>query len=639
MLYGNLEEIVGDIETDGFKPTKIWCACAKNVDTGSEWSLTSYEKMISFFSDESKVFIFHNGLSYDKPVLERILGIKIKAKFIDTLGLSWYLYPTRHLHGLESWGEYFGIPKPLVDDWENLSIEEYVHRCEEDVKINVMLWEKIKSDLVKLYKDKDYMKAVDYINFKMECAALQEKSKWKLNVVAAEDLVQFFNNKIEDSKNTLLSVMPKVAVKAKKKRPAKPFKKDGSLSASGLDWKQFTEERGYPFDYAGEIEYIKGYAEPNGGSHSQVKDWLFSLGWNPTIYAYKRNKETGEVKKIEQIKDKDTGELCADIKRLIEVQPELQVLEDLSVLSHRKSVVEGFLADVDEDGFVTARIQGFTNTLRFRHKVCLNIPSLRKPYGKELRGLLMASSEDAELMGADMSSLEDRTKQHYMWDYDPDYVKEMMTPDFDPHLLIAGEAGLVTEEEIMAYKKMDRDGLSSIDIGGNLYFKKTIAQKRHAGKSTNYSSTYGAGGATIARAAGVSEQLGKKLHTAYWKKNWSLKKIAEDCLVKQELGVKWLWNPVAKMWYWLKADKDKFSTLNQGTGTYCFDMWIKEVLSKRYQLTAQFHDEGVWEIKVGYRTQAEKLLKDAVARVNEQLKLNRDLDVGVQFGRNYSEIH
>lgn len=638
MLY-DLEEVVCDIETDGLHPTKIWCACTHNVDNGSEHSLTSYKNMADFFSNPNMVLIIHNGLSYDKPALEKLLGISVKAKVIDTLGLSWYLYPNRAKHGLAAWGGDLGVAKPEIEDWENLSIEEYVHRCEEDVKINLLLWEKIKNDLGKLYGKMNYIQAIDYINFKMECAALQEKCKWKLNVPEAEKLVSMFEQKIEESKITLNAVMPKVAIKAKKKRPAKPFKKDGSLSVSGVEWKVFAEERGYSFDYAGEIEYIKGYSEPNGGSHTQIKDWLYSLGWEPETFAYKRNKETGEVKKIEQVRDKDTGELCPSVVKLIEAQPELKVLEDLSVLSHRKSVVQGFLDDVDADGFVVARIQGFTNTLRFRHKVCLNLPSLRKPYGKEIRGLLMARSDEWELMGADMASLEDRTKQHYMWEHDPKYVKEMMADGFDPHLLIAQEAGLLTQAESDAYKKMDKESLDQVTVDGVLYVKKKLALKRHAGKSCNYSSTYGAGGNTIARAAGVSPELGKQLHKAYWKKNWSLKKIADECLVQQCLDVKWLWNPVANMWYWLKTDKDKFSTLNQGTGTFCFDMWVKEVVSKRYQLTGQFHDELVVEVRKGYREQAEKLLKDAVRRVNANLMLNRELDVGVQFGDTYADIH
>ena len=51
------------------------------------------------------------------------------------------------------------------------------------------------------------------------------------------------------------------------------------------------------------------------------------------------------------------------------------------------------------------------------------------------------------------------------------------------------------------------------------------------------------------------------------------------------------------MWYSLRFDKDRFSTLNQGTGAYCFDTWVKYILSKRPQLTGQFHDEVILEIK------------------------------------------
>jgi len=33
------------------------------------------------------------------------------------------------------------------------------------------------------------------------------------------------------------------------------------------------------------------------------------------------------------------------------------------------------------------------------------------------------------------------------------------------------------------------------------------------------------------------------------------------------------------------------------------------------------------------------ILKDAVAKVNDELKLNRELDCSVDFGKDYSEIH
>ena len=46
-----------------------------------------------------------------------------------------------------------------------------------------------------------------------------------------------------------------------------------------------------------------------------------------------------------------------------------------------------------------------------------------------------------------MSSLEDTTKQHYMYFFDLEYVTQMRVPGFDPHLDVAVLSGLLTEEE------------------------------------------------------------------------------------------------------------------------------------------------------------------------------------------------
>jgi len=73
----------------------------------------------------------------------------------DTLGLSWVLFPERVRHGLDPWGEDLGVIKPKVTDWENLTYEEYKHRCQEDVQINWLLWQKIKGKLGELYEAQD----------------------------------------------------------------------------------------------------------------------------------------------------------------------------------------------------------------------------------------------------------------------------------------------------------------------------------------------------------------------------------------------------------------------------------------------------------------------------------------------------
>ena len=101
----------------------------------------------------------------------------------------------------------------------------------------------------------------------------------------------------------------------------------------------------------------------------------------------------------------------------------------------------------------------------------------------------------------------------------------------------------------------------------------------------------------------------------------------------------WLFNPVSKFWYTLRNERDVFSTLNQGTGVYCFDTWLGFVLKQIPQLTAQFHDEAVWEIKKGHREDMEKIILSALDKTNNKLKLNVTLGVDIQFGQSYAEIH
>jgi hypothetical protein len=479
-----------------------------------------------------------------------------------------------------------------------------------------------------------------HLNFKARCVAMQEKAKWQIDVPAAQEAEVMLQAKYDEAVRALEVNMPQVPEYVTRKRPQKPFKVNGELSEAGKRYKGYVEEYvdpkeyhyGDPMDYMLDIKTVKGWNAPNPGSHAQVKAWLFSLGWEPLTFKHKRDKVTNEVKQIPQVKNPDTEELCESIVMLAEEYPELEYLKDFSVVKHRLGVVKGLLRDMDENGRVQATIKGLTNTLRMRHRECVNIPSPRKPFGKLIRSLFITHNDKTELCGSDMSSLEDRTKQHYMWKHDPEYVKDMQVPGFDPHLDMAIAAGLMSVEDADWYRNATEEDQHTARYAA-------LAKIRHGGKSTNYSATYGAKGPTIARAAGVPEEQGEKLYDGYWTRNWSLLAIADECVVKNSRGMKWLYNPVAKMWYFLKAEKDRFSTLNQGTGTYAFDRWLFHILKRRPQITAQYHDEVILELKKGNRDAMTKILKDAISDVNDELKLNRALDCDVAYGKDYSEIH
>ena len=127
---------VVDIEADGLNPTKVHVLSAGYKKDG-KWEIVStndYDKMRSLLTEPKNTIVGHNFKMFVAPALSRILDIEIKAEIIDTLPMAWYILPSRkRSYGLGAFGEDFGVPKPKIEDWDNLSYEEYKHRCEEDV--------------------------------------------------------------------------------------------------------------------------------------------------------------------------------------------------------------------------------------------------------------------------------------------------------------------------------------------------------------------------------------------------------------------------------------------------------------------------------------------------------------------------
>lgn len=171
---------------------------------------------------------------------------------------------------------------------------------------------------------------------------------------------------------------------------------------------------------------------------------------------------------------------------------------------------------------------------------------------------------------------------------------------------------------------------------------KRLKSVRSVYKAGNYASVYGVGKETLSRALKSTTTLASKVIDAYWKRNWSVRAVAESLeatSVQTVDGQMWLLNPVSQFWYSLRNKKDIFSTLNQGTGVYCFDTWIRYILKERPQLTGQFHDEIILTIKKGSREKCKALLERALSKANKHLKLNRELGISIDFGDTYAEIH
>ena len=614
-----------DIETDGFldKLTKIHVVSYKTPDMVEPVSMFDYDEMREFFLSQDTL-IGHFIVGFDVPAIEKVLGITIKAKLIDTLSVSWYLSPERASHGLASYGEDFGVPKPVVDDWDNLSQDEYAHRCQEDVKINSRLWSIQDKKLDRLYPiSPDKFRFLDYLTTKMSTAREQADNGWRLDTVKANALLVEWEAAKAVKVNQLIQVMPEKQHWVMKHKPAldRMTLKNGLPSARATKWFELLAEAKYPLTTES-LRVLQKTDPANPNSPDQVKDWLFSMGWEPCTFNFVKEGDGVNMveRKIPQIR-KD-GELCASVKRLIDVNEGVALLDGLTVLSHRIGIIKSFIS-CEKDGFLKATISGLTNTFRFKHsRPLVNLPSVDKPYGEDIRSCLIAR-EGMTLCGADMVSLEDTTKRHYMKPLDPDYVNEMSKDGFDPHLDLAKFAGAVTQEDI------DKHNSGEVSL--------KALRKNY--KVVNYSATYGVGAPKLARETGLTQSAAATLLEAFWARNWAVQKVANQAKVRELFGKSWIQNPVSKFWHVLRSDKDRFSTLNQSTGVYCFDTWVSYVRGHGVNILGQFHDEIIAEIPQAKGDQLAKDLKDCMRYANQDVNLNIPLGIDYSFGKNYAEIH
>lgn len=612
---------VFDIETDGLLNEMTKIHVLSYSDDGKTIHHThDYDEMREFFATR-KTLGGHNIIRFDAPAVEKILGIKIEARMIDTLALSWYINHTRMKHGLEGYGEEYGVPKPVIKDWNTLTPQEYAHRCDEDVRINVRLLRDLDLKLNKLYKDtpEDKDRLIDYLSFKLDCAREQEELRWKLDVPKAQAAYDEISQLKEEKVEQLADSMPKRILERMATKPKVMHKKDGELSSHGEKWVALCKEYKQSVTTIG-FKVKTGEERGNPNSNDQVKDWLRSLGWEPRTFKFVRDKSNGDTRQIEQVRK--GSDLCSSVRELASVDASVDLLDGLTVLTHRAGILKSFL-EGHTDGYLQAGVAGLTNTFRFKHfKPLVNLPSVDKPYGDVIRGCLIAP-EGYVLCGADMTSLEDTTKRHYMKPLDPTYVQEMSHEGFDPHLDLALHAGLITQVDIDMHNSGER----------------SLKELRKNYKVVNYSATYGIGAAALARGTGMSKKASQTLLDAFWSRNWAIEKVASGAKTKEVLEGMWLKNPVSGFWHSLRSDKDRFSTLNQSTGVFCFDTWVALCRKDGIKCVGQFHDEVIALVERGKEGHVEKIMHDAAIKLNQKVKLNVPLGTDVQFGNTYADIH
>lgn len=146
--------IIFDIEADNLldNVTKAW-VFGWTTDGDNIYTTENPDEFLLALT-QHKFAIAHNGIGYDFPLLEKLYGYVYKGVKVDTMINSWYLFPERSKHGLESLGVEHGIKKVEVgsQEWSKGDKSLMVGRVIEDVKITWAEWKKQERILVELYR-------------------------------------------------------------------------------------------------------------------------------------------------------------------------------------------------------------------------------------------------------------------------------------------------------------------------------------------------------------------------------------------------------------------------------------------------------------------------------------------------------
>jgi len=376
-----------DIETDSLDPSTIHCIVARNYSNGKEKVWVGDEcKEFAPWSKMIDKFIMHNGVSFDAPVLNRLIGSNIKLSQVrDTLIESQLYNPVRDGgHSLASWGKRLKFLKGDCDDFTTYT-PKMLEYCQQDVRLTHKVAQELEKE-GKKFSDKSY-------DLELKVRAIvdqQEKNGFTFNLREAMS----FLATLEEEEQSLSD---------KSKEMFEP-----------TEVKLVTKTKYIPF---------------NIGSRKQIAERLMKLGWEPIHYTDKGNVIISE-------------EILSKID-----MPEAEMFSRYFLLQKRTGLIKAWIKACQEDNRVRGRVMTLrTVTGRMAHNSpnMAQVPAVYSPYGKECRALWTVSNPDTHtLIGTDASGLELRCLAHYM--NDPDFTNEVVNGDV--HTANMKAAGLTDRDQ------------------------------------------------------------------------------------------------------------------------------------------------------------------------------------------------
>lgn len=601
---------------------KIHCLVAKDVDSGELYKFygDTLREIPNFFSKVTEV-IGHNIISYDLLVLEVFYGLKFepdsingrKVKITDTLVWSRLLNPDRlRGHSLDEWGKTlnfykgsFGKAGPSV--WEQFS-KEMLDYCVQDVELS----EKVYKAILQEAANWDWQDAYETEAYTAYITERQSHFGFHFNKEMAEQNLVFLNKELERIEKEVEPLLPKKPMSktnAKKFVPPKiQFKKDGNVSAN---LEKFVEKHGGVFTDRRTVQMFgKTFKLPLPteplvdkepmllSNQADIKEWLVSLGWEPSVWAEKdltidekKQKVPADkfMQRVERYVEETMSshfkkfrcerlrcnpaqlymklvnhdrsrplkvltspkyvinqdkELCPSLVALGEKVAFVEEIVKWLTYRHRRNSIlggsgKGFLTEIQANGRIrTPAISCGAATSRYKHAVVCNIPRVTSMFGKEIRSLF-GCSEGRYQLGYDFSGLEARVEGHYTKQFDGgDEYAEMLIAEKpnDVHTVMARLNQITRDEQ----------------------------------KSLKYGLTYGAQVNKVSKMFGWPMSRAQRVFDSFWENASPLKDLKDR--------VTRYWKTVGKNKFirgidgrklWIRSEHSILNMLFQSTGVIC----------------------------------------------------------------------
>lgn len=657
-----------------------------SLEDGVKYLLT-YDRMVC-----------HNIASYDWHLLEMFfpelwnMNTAPFNKIWDTLSQSRSQHFDRPKlkglkgnHGLAYYGELFKYPKPPIEDWSYWDAEK-LNRVLVDIEINRKTYHYLNNEAQKI--GLDFTKQVRRTQAAQFWYAKQEIYGWMGDLEHMEKCVEELDKTIEELASEIEPRLPKqVKPKALKctwedirdkwprffrKVPRAKVDIDTGkvikptymptlrvFLKSGKYDKHTAEHFGIDQDPEKSGRLVRGpytkieIENSKLTQHAIVKDYLLSIGWKPTQFNFKKDKDGKLLRDAAGNMVKKSPKLTEDSFDSIEGELGKKIASYNTYMHRRRTFKnekddsKGWINQLRKD---THRIPSgamawATSTGRAASYNIVNVPSSAALYGAEMRTSWICP-EDKVLVSVDMDSAQLRLLANYMGD--DEFTQAVMEgTEFDENHKYVGSDAHTFNSRFFGLID-DADWQEAIETQDKELIQK-LSNARKKGKNGIYALLFGAGDAKFAQTVGFKSAVdGKKVKENYYRRLPKVKALSDSLKStwKQNTWRSGGYIEVAgDTWVWCPSEHKLLNYLLMGSEAtvqneaICWaNMEIKRLGLSGKQL-AGIHDEVTFEFDLNELEQGKKVLSQMYGEASKRMGLEVLVTGTAQAGRNWNSIH